>query len=53
MSTPIWIAVAVALLFAVGYFLAMRNVYRKSRELDKHIDYRKIRRGPDPADDAD
>jgi len=43
MTTAWWIALGVALLFGLGYVLAMRNVFRQSRELDKKIDYRKVR----------
>jgi hypothetical protein len=42
MSTVLWIALAVAV-FVVGYVVAMRNLHRKSREIDKQIDYSKIR----------
>jgi hypothetical protein len=52
MTTAWWIALGVALLFGLGYVLAMRNVYRQSRELDKKIDYRKVRPLQD-TDDAD
>jgi hypothetical protein len=52
MTTAWWIALGVALLFGLGYVLAMRNVYRQSRELDKKIDYRKVRPVQD-TDDAD
>ena len=55
MTTAWWIALGVALLFGLGYVLAMRNVYRQSRELDKKIDYRKVRSRQeiDEGDDAD
>lgn len=43
MSTTLWIVLAVAIVVGVGYVVAMRNLHRKSREIDKTIDYRKIR----------
>ena len=49
MTTTWWIALGVALLFGLGYVLAMRNVYRQSRELDKKIDFDKVR----PAQNTD
>jgi hypothetical protein len=52
MTTAWWIALGVALLCGLGYVLAMRNVYRQSRELDKKIDYRKVRPWQN-SDDAD
>jgi hypothetical protein len=52
MTNALWIALAIALLFGLGYVLAVRNLYRKSGELDKAVDYRKMRRLQD-ADDPD
>lgn len=47
MSTTLWIALSVAIIVAVGYVVAMRNLHRKSREIDKQIDLSKIRRWKD------
>lgn len=41
MSTTLWVVLAVAIVVVV--VVAMRNLHRKSREIDKSIDYRKIR----------
>jgi low affinity Fe/Cu permease len=43
MSTPLWIIAAVAIVVVVGYLLVMRVFFRQSREVDKQIDYSKIR----------
>ena len=37
------IAVAVALVVVVGYVLVMRVFFRESKELDKKIDYAKMK----------
>jgi hypothetical protein len=39
----LWIALVVALVVVLGYVLAVRVLYRQSREVDKHIDFTKIR----------
>lgn len=43
MTTALWIALGLAILVVLGYVLSMRNLWRKSRELDKQIDLSKIR----------
>ena len=47
MSTNLWIALFVAVVLVLGYVLAMRVLYRQSREVDKQIDFTKIRPLPD------
>jgi low affinity Fe/Cu permease len=47
MTTALWIALGIAAVFVLGYVLAMRNLHRKSREIDKQIDYSKIRKWKD------
>jgi hypothetical protein len=39
----VMIAVAVAIATVVGYLLVMRVFFRESKELDKHIDYDKMK----------
>ena len=41
------IAVAVALLVVVGYLLVMRVFFKESKELDKKIDYSKVKEWKD------
>ena len=41
------IAVAVALVVVVGYVLVMRIFFRESKELDKKIDYTKMKKWED------
>lgn len=43
MNTTLWIALSVAIIVVVGYVVAMRNLHRKSREIDKQIDPSKLR----------
>jgi hypothetical protein len=43
----VFIAVGVALLAVVGYMLVMRVFYRESKELDKSIDYSKMKEWKD------
>lgn len=47
MDSTLWILLGVAVAFALAYVLAMRNVYRKSRELQEDVDYKKIRKWSD------
>jgi low affinity Fe/Cu permease len=43
----VFIAVGVALVAVVGYLLVMRIFYRESAELDKSIDYSKMKEWKD------
>ena len=43
----VFIAVGVALLVVVGYVLVMRIFYRDSKELDRTIDYSKMKEWKD------
>lgn len=47
MSANLWTGLLVAAVLALGYVLAMRVLYRQSREVDKQIDFTKIRPLPD------
>ena len=44
------IAVSVALVVVVGYVLVMRVFFRESKELDKKIDYSKMKEWKDDED---
>ena len=46
----VWIAVAVALVVVLGYVLVMRVFFRESKELDKKIDYSKMKEWKDDED---
>ena len=50
MSTTLWFAISAAVVLLVGYLLVMRVFFRQSRELDKQIDFSKIKKIED--DDA-
>jgi low affinity Fe/Cu permease len=43
----VFIAVGVALVAVIGYVIVMRVFYRESTELDKHIDYSKMKEWKD------
>ena len=47
MSINLWIVLCVAFVVALAYVLAVRVLYRQSREVDKHVDFSKIRPLPD------
>jgi low affinity Fe/Cu permease len=44
------IAVAVALVVVIGYVIVMRVFFRESKELDKKIDYSKMKEWKDEED---
>jgi low affinity Fe/Cu permease len=46
-NTTLWIALGVAIVVVVGYLLVMRVFVRQSREVDKQIDYSKMREWKD------
>jgi hypothetical protein len=50
-NTSLWIVLAGAVIVVTGYLLAMRVLYRQSRDIDKQVDFTKIR--PLKDDDAD
>jgi hypothetical protein len=52
MTTTLWIALTVAVLCGLVYVLRVRNAYVESRELDKKIDFAKVRKW-DEEKDAD
>jgi hypothetical protein len=43
MNASLWIALSAAVILALGYLFAMRVLYRQSREVDRHVDFTKIR----------
>ena len=43
MNATLWIVVSTAVILVLVYLLALRVLYRQSREVDKHIDFTKIR----------
>ncbi len=47
MSQVVMIAVAVAVVVVVGYLLVMRVFFKDSKELDKKIDYSKMKEWKD------
>ena len=51
MNASVWIFLAGAAVVVAGYLLAMRVLYRQSREVDQQIDFTKIK--PLKDDDGD
>jgi low affinity Fe/Cu permease len=47
MNQVVMIAVAVAVVVVVGYLLVMRIFFKESKELDKKIDYSKMKEWKD------
>ena len=45
--TIVWIAVGVALVVVVAYVLVMRVFFRESRDLDRKIDYSRMKEWKD------
>jgi len=43
----VMIALAVGVLVVLGYLLVMRVFFKESEELDKHIDYTKMKKWQD------
>ena len=43
MDTTLWVILAIGAAVAVLYVLVMRVFFRQSKEVDKHIDYSKMR----------
>ena len=50
MTRTLWILLAIAAVVVVGYFLTMRLFYKESKELDKKIDFSKIKKWKDDDD---
>ena len=50
MDTTLWVILAIAAAVAVLYVLVMRVFFRQSKEVDKHIDYSKMRPVEDDKD---
>jgi len=49
-SGPLWILLAGAVVVVAGYLLAMRVLYRQSRDVDRQIDFAKIKPLKDDAE---
>jgi len=46
-SNALWIFLALAAVVVVGYFVVMRVFFKESKELDKKIDYGKMKEWKD------
>jgi len=47
MNSALWIFLAVAAVVILGYFVTMRVFFKESKELDKKIDYGKMKEWKD------
>ena len=47
MDNALWIVIAVGVLLVAGYFIVMRVFFKESKELDKKIDYSKMKEWKD------
>jgi hypothetical protein len=47
MSDTVLILIAIGVVIVVGYFIVMRVFFRESKELDKKIDYSKMKEWKD------
>jgi len=47
MSPTVTCIVAIAVVLVIGYFVVMRVFFRESKELDKKIDYSKVKEWKD------
>ncbi|MGE5616263.1 MAG: hypothetical protein ACM3X5_05050 [Bacillota bacterium] len=47
MTHAAWIFLAIAAAIVLGYFVVMRVFFQESRELDKKIDYGKMKKWED------
>lgn len=53
MTTTLWIVVAVSVIAVLTFLVAMRALLRDSREIDKKIDYSKLRPWQDDEEEED
>ena len=47
MNQALWIFLAIAVVIVAGYFITMRVFFKESKELDKKIDYSKMKEWKD------
>ena len=50
MSDTVLILIAIGVVIVVGYFIVMRVFFRESKELDRKIDYSKMKEWKDDED---
>lgn len=51
MNNTLWIVSGVSIFVIVGFVVAMRSLLRENREIEKHIDYSKLRPWVDDDED--
>ena len=53
MTTTLWIVLGVSVIAVVGFAAAMRSILRENRDIDKNIDYTKLKPWEDDEDEDD
>lgn len=53
MTKTLWIVFVISGFAIVGFIVAMRSLLRENRDIDKNIDYSKLRPWEDDEDDDD
>jgi hypothetical protein len=53
MTKTIWIVLALSVIAVLTFLVAMRTLLRENREIDKKIDYSKLRPWEDDDEDED
>lgn len=51
MSNTLWIVLGISIFVIVGFVVAMRSLLRENREIEKQIDYSKVRPWVDDEED--
>lgn len=51
MTKTLWIVLAISVIVVLTFLMAMRSLLRDNREIDKKIDYSKLRPWQDDDDD--
>lgn len=53
MTNTLWIVLGVSVLAIIGFAAVIRSQLRTNREIDKHIDYSKLRPWEDDEEEED
>lgn len=53
MTTTLWIVLGVSVIVVAGFAAAMRSILRENKDIDKKIDYTKVRPWVDDEDEDD
>lgn len=53
MTTNLWIVLGISVLAVIGFVLVMRSQLRANKEIEKNIDYSKLRPWQDDEEDGE